>query len=256
VARYLGPIQKKIAPLSISLPLVPLDKIEGLFSRHRELGFKHIKILVGQDEKENLERVLLLRKLFGEDIDLRLEANGKWSFEQAVSNLETMIHCGISAVEEPLQAGDIEGFQNLKDMFKLKIILDESMCNLSDATAIIDAKACNVFNIKISKCGGLLRSKAISEFAEARGVSCYLGCHVGESEILGQAAKHFALTRPNLLYIEGYTTLLFENLKEIEQKGMGWGTINRVRNCQGLGLIQAKVELLDEWHVPLAEFES
>lgn len=256
VASYLGSIQKNIAPRSISLPLVPLDKIEGLFSRHRELDFKHLKILVGQDEKENLDRVLLLRKLFGKDVDLRLEANGRWNFDQAVSNLEMLINCNISAVEEPLPMGDIEGFHKLKKMFKLNIILDESMCSLSDAEAIIDAEACNVFNIKISKCGGLIRSKAIAEFAESRGIACYLGCHVGESEILGQAAKHFSITRPDLLYIEGYTMLLFEDLKEIEQKGIGWENFNEARNCQGLGLNQAKVKLRDEWLVPLAEFES
>ncbi len=253
-ADYLGPMRQKKAPLSISLPLVPLEKIEGLFAKYRNLDFKHIKIILSQNAEDNRKRVELVRNLLGGDVDLRVEANGKWTYEQAVSNLEKLMEYGISSVEEPLSIGDIKGFQKLKRLFDLNIIVDESMCSLSDATALIEAGACDVLNIKISKCGGLLRSKAISEFAEDRGLPCCIGCHVGESEILGQAARHLAPTMRNLRHIEGYTMLLFEDTQGMVTTETGWTRLENAKNCQGLGLTQVGTELRDKWFIPLAEF--
>jgi muconate cycloisomerase len=39
--------------------------------------------------------------------------------------------------------------------------------------------------------------------AQAAGILCQLGCHVGETSILSAAGRHFALTVPLLSYVEG-----------------------------------------------------
>ncbi len=71
--------------------------------------------------------------------------------------------------------------------------------------------ACDIINIKISKCGGLLRSKQIRDFAESRDVRCQIGAHVGETDILGRAGQYFAMTTSDLSCFEGLSHLLFEN---------------------------------------------
>ena len=85
------------------------------------------------------------------------------------------------------------------------------MCNLSDAKKLIEAKACDIINIKISKCGGLLKSKEIRDFAESKNMPCQVGAHVGETDILGKAGKYFAMTTRNLFCFEGFSHLLFED---------------------------------------------
>jgi L-alanine-DL-glutamate epimerase-like enolase superfamily enzyme len=101
--------------------------------------------------------------------------------------------------------------QEIRHKTGIPVIVDESMCSLSDAKNLIDMGACDIINIKISKCGGLLRSRQIRNFALSRNVRCQVGAHVGETSILGKAGLHFAMTTKNLFCFEGYSQLLFED---------------------------------------------
>jgi len=213
VTNFLGSIVRKKAPYSISIPLLPLQKTEELLFQLLKLArVKYVKVLVGEVETENMERVGLVRSLFGADVDIRVENNGKWTFQQAISNLHKLQEFNITAVEQPLGKDDIRGLQRLKKAIGIPIIVDESMCNLSDAKRLIEREACDILNIKISKCGGLLRSQRIAQFAKSQDMLCQLGAHVGETEILSAAGKSFALTTPNLISFEGYSFLLFQDV--------------------------------------------
>ena len=86
---------------------------------------------------------------------------------------------------------------------QIPVIADESLCNEEDARRLIDLKACQIFNIRLSKCGGLGTATRIRRMAEKAGILCQLGCHVGETSILSAAGRHFALTVPHLSYVEG-----------------------------------------------------
>ena len=212
VANFLGSVVRKRAPYSISIPLLPLKATRELFFQLPELlQVKYVKVLVGKVETENVERVGLVRSLFGEDVNIRVENNGKWTFQQAIANLDRLKKLNITAVEQPLGKDDIEGLSRLKKATGIPIIVDESMCSLSDAKRLIEKEACDILNIKISKCGGLLRSRRIAEFAQSHNIPCQLGAHVGETEILSNAGRSFALTTPNLIYFEGSSFLPFND---------------------------------------------
>jgi L-Ala-D/L-Glu epimerase len=211
---YLGPIVREKISSSLSVPFLHESIIKGLYNEFKTLEFDSIKIIMGSVEKDNIERVRMIRSLFGDHLDLRIEANGKWSTEQAISYIEKLKRFNISGVEQPVASGNIEGLQEIRKKTGIPIIVDESMCNLSDAKKLIEAKACDIINIKISKCGGLLKSKEIRDFAESRNIPCQVGAHVGETDILGKAGGYFAMTTRNLFCFEGFSYLLFENSRE------------------------------------------
>ena len=212
VTNLLGSIVRKRAPYSISIPLLPLKSIQQLFFQLPKLDkVKYVKVLVGGVESENVERVGLVRSLFGDDVNIRVENNGKWTFQQAIGNIDRLQKFNITAVEQPLAKDDIEGLRRLRKATGIPIIVDESMCSLSDAKRLIEREACDILNIKISKCGGLLRSKRIADFAKSQSILCQLGAHVGETEILREAGRSFALTTPNLVYFEGCSFSPFED---------------------------------------------
>jgi muconate cycloisomerase len=196
---------------SISIPFLQIKVIKELCHKLKEIEPTSLKILVGKIERENVERVKLIRSLFGDQMEIRIEANGKWNLKQAISNIEKLQRFNISGVEQPVAANDIEGMQEIRHKTGIPVIVDESMCSLSDAKNLIDMGACDIINIKISKCGGLLRSKQIRNFALSRNVRCQVGAHVGETSILGKAGLHFAMTTQDLFCFEGYSQLLFEN---------------------------------------------
>jgi L-alanine-DL-glutamate epimerase-like enolase superfamily enzyme len=213
VGSFIGPDTGEEVPLSISVPLLPSKKIKALFPHFRHYKFPYVKVLVGNDIDANEERVSLIRSLFGDETDLRIEANGKWHFKEAESNLTRLKPYRISAVEQPLDKGNLAGLRKLRERTAVPVIADESLCSLSDARNLVESEACDMFNIKISKCGGLLRSKRIVDFALSQNVPCHLGSHVGETEILTAAAGHFSMTVTNLLCFEGLSHLLFQKFQ-------------------------------------------
>jgi muconate cycloisomerase len=85
----------------------------------------------------------------------------------------------------------------------MPVIADESLCTLSDAQELIKLKACRLFNLRLSKCGGLGNALKIKKMADKAGILCQLGCQVGETSILAAAGRHFALAANNLVYVEG-----------------------------------------------------
>jgi L-alanine-DL-glutamate epimerase-like enolase superfamily enzyme len=139
---------------------------------------------------------------------------------------------GITAVEQPLPAHDIEAQRRFREECGIRVVADESFCTLSDAKKLVASQACDILNIKLSKCGGLLRSKAIADFARSENVPCQIGAHVGETKILRTAGEHFAATTDLLWNDSGYSFLLFK-----DRTGNGKGPGEREPSSQGLGLL-------------------
>jgi len=143
-----------------------------------------------------------------------------------------------------LAASDVEGLHEIRNKTGIPVIVDESLCSLSDAKRLIEAEACDVINIKISKCGGLLKSKEIRDFAESKNIPCQVGAHVGETDILGKAGRYFAMTTRNLFCFEGFSQLLFKDSPE-EHFQMRSGNDDTSLNAGlGVDLTKQRLELL------------
>jgi len=203
---------------SVSVPFLPLDTINTylpLFKNHMDLSV--LKILVSDDADETYERVKLIRHLAPSESELRLEFNGKMALPQVSQVLRRLTPFKIRAVEQPLPAGQLDGLAQLRKQFDLDLVADESLVTLKDAEDLITNGAYTVFNIKVSKCGGLLQSSRIARLAGQNGIRCQVGTHVGESEILGVAGRRLARSLPNLDCYGGGSEVLFSRLFESQQ---------------------------------------
>ena len=253
IAEFLGPPIRTTIPYSISIPILPpanLKKImSSLFGAESSspaagsttkiipsgigMEFQHFKIILSDSEDSNRSRTELIRDLMGDQVEIRFDANGKLSFEQVMSNLEKLSDYRISAIEQPAAKNDFDGLRKVRETVEIPVIADESMCSIADARTLIEKNACDVFNIKISKCGGLLRSLEIADFADSQGIACQLGSHIGEAEILSAADRSFAMTAPNLSIMEVGSFLLFDrHLGEINEMSK----LNQDINNDGLGI--------------------
>ena len=213
LSSLLGPIVREKITYTLPIPLLPFDSIRNL-SRYLEgTEFSSIKVLMEESVAKNMERLELIRSIFGPNIEMSIEANGKWTYEQAIDNLNKLKEFNIAAVEQPIHSCDLGGLKKIREITGIPVMVDESMCTLSDAELLIDSSACDILNIKISKCGGLLRSKKIAEFALSRGIRFQLGTHVGETDILNRAGRNLALVSPNIIHFEGFSFLLFANVR-------------------------------------------
>ena len=125
------------------------------------------------------------------------------------------------------------------------MIVDESLVSMADAKALLAAQACDVFNIKISKCGGLLRSRAIAQLASETGIDCQVGTHVGETHILGAAGLKLAGSIPNFDCYGGGSEVLFSNLTEEKLTAAGPVTAPGTKDVRIERLLSHSTMLLD-----------
>jgi len=183
------------------LPSVSVKQALELARQTLAYGITHIKLKVG-DEKD-VARVRSLREAVGPDIDLYVDANCAWSFEQAVERIEQLAEFDISLVEQPIPRGDIDELAQLRKLSSVPIMVDESLITLADGRALIDAGACDFFNIRVSKCGGLSNCLSLARMASSAGLQYQVGAHVGETAILSAAGRHLGLALPEARYIEG-----------------------------------------------------
>ena len=80
----------------------------------------------------------------------------------------------------------------LRPRLGVPVMLDESLCSPGDAERAADGGWCDLFNLRLSKCGGYLPCLRLAAFAAGRGIGVQLGCMVGETGVLSAAGRHFA----------------------------------------------------------------
>jgi L-alanine-DL-glutamate epimerase-like enolase superfamily enzyme len=201
VSQLLGPKLRNRLEYSAVIPMMSPEKMGHLFQLIRKIGMRFVKLKVGVDA--DLENLRLTRDQLGFDVDIRVDANSAWTPSEAVARLREMLPFHISAVEQPVAKDDFAGLKQVSEALPIPVIADESLCNEADARGLIALGACQIFNIRLSKCGGLGAATRIRKMAEKAGILCQLGCHVGETSILAAAGRQFALTVPQLSYVEG-----------------------------------------------------
>ena len=78
---------------------------------------------------------------------------------------------------------------------------DESLFNSRDALRLVAQEACDYFNIKLAKSGGLNEALKIAAVAEAAGIPCMVGC-MSETRLALTAAAHLASARPIIRFLD------------------------------------------------------
>jgi L-alanine-DL-glutamate epimerase-like enolase superfamily enzyme len=201
VSELIGTKLRQSVVYSAVIPMMPPEQMQQIFNLVKMTHMRFVKLKVGTDT--DLETLRMARDQLGLEVDIRVDANSAWSPSEAIARLKEMEPYRISAVEQPVAKADFTGLKQVQDAVQIPVIADESLCSEEDARRLIDLKACQVFNIRLSKCGGPGAATRIRRMAERAGILCQLGCHVGETSILSAAGRHFALTVPRLSYVEG-----------------------------------------------------
>lgn len=171
-------------------------------------GYEVIKVKLGTDPLTDIERVLAIREAIGQGIPLRIDANQGWTPDGAIRVLNALAASGIQHCEEPLPRWQFMELRRVKEASPIPIMADESCCDHHDAARLIQLSACQRFNIKLGKSGGLHKARRIIELAEAAGMEVQLGGFLG-SRLSWTAAAHLALTSRAVEYCDMDTPLMF-----------------------------------------------
>lgn len=160
-------------------------------------GFRCVKLKVGiaVSEAEEVARIRAVREAIGPDAALRIDANGAWSYADAVYILEAVARLGLEYVEQPVAAEDLAGMARLRSMGAVPVAADEAVGSLEQARRVIDAGAADVLVIKPMLAGGLRRSLEIAALARKAGLGVVVTSTI-DTGIGVAAALHLAAALP------------------------------------------------------------
>ncbi|HEY1354539.1 MAG TPA: o-succinylbenzoate synthase [Ktedonobacteraceae bacterium] len=169
-------------------------------------GFSCLKVKLTGAWQEMLTCVQTLRSVCGPGVDLRLDANEGWSFEQASQFLACCAACAIEYVEQPLPAGDLALMARLRAHSPVPLAADEALTGLEGALQVLEAGAADVLILKPQLAGGLQICRQIVEQASRRGVACVLTSNL-EAGPGVVATLHLAAALPRVTLPCGLATL-------------------------------------------------
>jgi len=202
----------------------------------RVYGFRQLKLKVGIAGYDDVDRLRKIRRRVG-SMDIRLDANEAWTPANVADRILELKPFGISAVEQPVPHDDVGCLAEVRRLTGVPIMHDESLCGMVDAEQAVANATCDLFNLRLSKCGGFIPSLRLAQFAKRHGLGCQLGCQIGETAILSAAGRHFACSVADLRYLEGsYDRHLVREALATRDITFGWGGLAAALAGPGLGV--------------------
>lgn len=213
-------------------------------------GFRQVKVKVGSAGINDAVLLSRIRRVLGQQVDLRLDVNEAWDASELLQRLQPLLRFGISSVEQPVAHAQVQDLAQHRFELDVPIMLDESLCSREDADRAISGGYCDLFNLRLSKCGGFVACVRLAALARTHGLGYQLGCQVGETGILSAAGRHFACNVGQIRYLEGsYDRFLVHDRLTDEDLTFGFGGHAPALTKPGLGVTvqDAKIRSLGTW---------
>lgn len=169
-------------------------------------GFGAVKVKVGSpDLARDLERIAAVREVIGPERRLMIDANQRWSLEQAERAIGEVGAFDLTWIEEPLRADDLASHVVLRDRIEVPVALGENLYTRYRFAEFIDAGAVDVVQPNVVRVGGITPFRAIASLAADRGVD--LAPH-----LLLELSAQLALTLPGDHLVESVEDASFDAL--------------------------------------------
>lgn len=144
-----------------------------------DAGFHCIKMKIGAiDFETEFDLLRTIRKEFSaEEITLRVDANGAYSYQTALENLKRLSDLQIHSIEQPIEAGQWEEMAALCEKSPVPIGLDEELIgvfNQKELTKIAEQIHPAYFILKPSLHGGLAGCEKWIELANNHGIGWWI----------------------------------------------------------------------------------
>lgn len=138
--------------------LIWMDNTEGVLTQIENKvtqGYTVIKMKVGA--LPFAEELALLREIRTRhpEIELRLDANGAFAFQEAFAYLEQLEPLNIAFLEQPIQAGNFYGMAEICRRSPIPIALDEELIGVGDPLALMETIQPQHLILKPTLLGGL-----------------------------------------------------------------------------------------------------
>ena len=144
--------------------------VRKLKAAHAE-GWRHFKIKVGGDLRQDVERCALFRDTLGGDVRLSVDANQVWDVADAVAASKAMAPYDIYWIEEPTSPDDVIGHKAIAEQIApLKLATGEHAHNKVMFKQFLQAEAIGFCQIDACRLAGVNEVLAVMMMADKAGI--------------------------------------------------------------------------------------
>ena len=146
----------------------PLDKLLQQTRDNLARGFRAIKMKVGRKRLgEDVERVKAMREFLGEGFPLMVDANMKWTADEAIRAARAFAPYDLGWLEEPLIPDDVAGHVRVVREGGLPVATGENFRTLWEFKQMIASGGVTFPEPDVTNCGGITPFIKVAHLAEA-----------------------------------------------------------------------------------------
>ena len=205
--KFLGGRKDKIITTDMTVGIGSPEKMAADALRFKEAGFPAIKVKLGQSTEIDVARIKAIRLAVGNELPLRIDANQGWTVPTAIATLQSLEPYNIEHCEEPIARWNFMELSKVKQASPVKIMADESCCTQHDANRLATLQACDYFNIKLGKSGGIFNALQIVAAGNNHNIKLQIGSFM-ESRLATTAFVHFAFCNASIVHFDVDTPLM------------------------------------------------
>ena len=147
-----------------------VDELQRQLAGWVSEGIPRVKMKVGRDAAQDVERVRAARQAVGPDAELFVDANGAYTRKQALAQAYRFAESTVTWFEEPVPSDDLEGLRLLRDHGPagMAIAAGEYGYDLVYFRRMLEAGAVDILQPDATRCAGVtgfLQAAALCEAA-------------------------------------------------------------------------------------------
>lgn len=177
-----------------------VEDVLYLAHQYYEQGFRAMKLKIGQDERQDVETVRALRKNFGPELKIMVDANGAYDATAAITIGKQLEELDVFWFEEPVAPEDVDGMARVRENINMYLAAGECEYTKFGFRDLLLKKAIDVCQPDVARAGGITECRRISALTQAFNV--HYAPHAWGGAVCIAATEHLVMSLPNFLICE------------------------------------------------------
>jgi muconate cycloisomerase len=224
VYQLMGGLRHERLPLLLGISSLGLEQSIAAIEALGNKGVTTVMLKMGEMPiTDEIERFIGIREHFGKNIKLVADANQGWDLFETLAFIDGIKGYHLDLLEQPIERRNLNDLKRICEHLACSLSADESLVDAEDAAVLIREHIVDVFSIKVSKNGGLDKSKLIARMAADSGLKCLMNSML-EFGITQAASLHLGCTLPNLMdcgHAYGSVTRMSDDITDFDQNISG-----------------------------------
>ena len=201
--RLLGGRSKRIPAYAggVSLGYQEPEALVAEAQSHVTAGYKAVKLRLGDSPARDLARVVAVRKVLGEDIDILVDANTAYTVADARKTMPGLEDHGVGWLEEPFPPHDHKSYAQAATFSRVPLAAGENHYTRFEFHRVIEDGVITILQPDLSKSGGVTECMRIAHLASAWKLP--INPHTSMTGINMAATIHVLCAIDNAGYFEG-----------------------------------------------------